>query len=350
MVEKADTAETEAERIVRLADEIAQSGNDGIREIRAITRQTHMLALNAQIEAGRAGQQGVGFSVVAKEVKDISLRIDETSQRMESELGAAASEIGGLARQVIDRLQGQRLVDLSLNAIDIVDRNLFERTCDVRWWATDAAVVEVLTSPGDGARQTVAEHRLGVILDAYTVYLDLWIADTTGRVIANGRPTRWPQAKRANVGDRAWFQNAMETQSGDDYVVDTVGPCPELGDNAALTYATAIRRNAEPNGPAIGVLGIHFDWAPQSKAVVDGVRLTEAERARSRILILDSTFRVLAASDQQGVFTETIDLQTNGRKEGYQTLHDSSVAGFAQTPGYETYAGLGWYGCIIQSR
>ena len=350
MVATSVPAETEAERIVRLADEIALSGSDGIREIRAITRQTHMLALNAQIEAGRAGQQGYGFAVVAKEVKDISQRIDETSHRMETELGAAAAEIGSLARQVIDRLQGQRLVDLSLNAIDIIDRNLFERTCDVRWWATDAAVVEVLTTPGDAGRQAIAEHRLGVILDAYTVYLDLWIADPTGRVIANGRPNRWSKAKRASVGDRAWFRKAMETQSGDDYVVGIVEPCPELGDKAALTYATAIRRDADPNGPAIGVLGIHFDWAPQSKAVLDGVRLMDAERARSRVLILDSSFLVLAASDEQGVFEETIALQTGGRKEGYLTLSDGSVAGFAQTPGYETYAGLGWYGCIIQTR
>ena len=34
------------------------------------------------------------------------------------------------------------MVDLALNAIEFIDRNLYERTCDVRWWATDSAVVD----------------------------------------------------------------------------------------------------------------------------------------------------------------------------------------------------------------
>jgi hypothetical protein len=36
-----------------------------------------------------------------------------------------------------------------LNAIEIIDRNLYERTCDVRWWATDSAVVACAMA-GDG--------------------------------------------------------------------------------------------------------------------------------------------------------------------------------------------------------
>ncbi|MEI9889879.1 MAG: hypothetical protein WDN45_03890 [Caulobacteraceae bacterium] len=90
-------------------------------------------------------------------------------------------------------MRGQRLIDLSLNAIEIIDRNLYERTCDVRWWATDAAVVDCLQDPtADKARH--ASKRLKVILDAYTVYLDLWICDPAGRVVATGRPDRYPRA------------------------------------------------------------------------------------------------------------------------------------------------------------
>ena len=39
------------------------------------------------------------------------------------------------------------MVDLSLNAIELIDRNLYERTCDVRWWATNSAVVDCAASP-----------------------------------------------------------------------------------------------------------------------------------------------------------------------------------------------------------
>ena len=87
-----------------------------------------------------------------------------------------------------DEVRGQRLVDLALNAIEIMDRNLYERTCDVRWWATDAAIVEAVTLTIRAAAH--ASQRLGVILRAYTVYLDIWLCDPTGQVIAHGRMTR----------------------------------------------------------------------------------------------------------------------------------------------------------------
>ena len=57
---------------------------------------------------------------------------------------------------------------------------------------------------------------------------------------------------------------------------------------------------------------------------------------------------MIAASDGQGILSETIDLKTNGRRNGfYQDAKGQTVA-FHATPGYETYRGLGWYGVIIQ--
>ena len=82
--------------------------------------------------------------------------------------------------------RGERMVDLSLNAIELIDRNLYERTCDVRWWATDSAVIDCATAP-TAASAKYASERLGVSLGAYTVYLDLWLCDLDGKVIANGR-------------------------------------------------------------------------------------------------------------------------------------------------------------------
>ena len=61
------------------------------------------------------------------------------------------------------RSRGERMMDLSLNAIELIDRNLYERTCDVRWWATDSAVVDCAASPAPAA-VTYASERLGVIL------------------------------------------------------------------------------------------------------------------------------------------------------------------------------------------
>jgi len=52
------------------------------KNIQSITKKTHLLALNASIEAASAGAAGKGFSVVANEVKDVSRQITEISMLM----------------------------------------------------------------------------------------------------------------------------------------------------------------------------------------------------------------------------------------------------------------------------
>jgi hypothetical protein len=334
------------ERILDLTARLNAVAGAKIGEIARVNRAAKMLSINAMVVAAQAGSAGKGFSIVAEEFKKIAQEIDVVAAALESEVRADLDELAVVGGAILSHLRGQRLADMALNAIEIIDRNLYERTCDVRWWATDSAVVDCLAAPGAEVA-AFASQRLGVILSAYTVYLDLWICDAQGRVVSSGRPDRYPAVKGLSVGEAPWFKQAMRTASGDDFVACDIEKLPALNGAPVATYAAAIREGGRTNGRVLGVLGIHFDWAPQAQAVVDGVRLTAEEKARSRVMLLDRGGRVLAASDGHGALTEVFPVGSfNGDLGSY--AKDDQTVGYAATPGYETYEGLGWFGCITQ--
>jgi methyl-accepting chemotaxis protein len=104
--EAATVTEATNHTIARLGESSAEIGNV-IKVITAIAEQTNLLALNATIEAARAGEAGKGFAVVASEVKELAQEtaratedVSRRVQAIQTDTHSAVDAIGRIARIV----------------------------------------------------------------------------------------------------------------------------------------------------------------------------------------------------------------------------------------------------------
>ena len=146
------------EQIAALA-QAAQKIGDVIKLIRAIAEQTNLLALNATIEAARAGEAGKGFAVVASEVKSLAVQTAKATEDISS-LISAVQDSTGSAVSAIGRIAARmQEIDSCANAVSAAVEQQNAATAEISHNVASAAggaklVVAVLAEVAGAATET----------------------------------------------------------------------------------------------------------------------------------------------------------------------------------------------------
>lgn len=182
-------------------------------------------------------------------------------------------------------------------AMDIMDRNLYERANDCRWWALTSAFRESLA---EGRAHEPAEREkltgiLRTINGLYTVYSNLLVFDAKARIVAVSNPAYADMIGETLHAD--WVRETLSLPDTQSYCVSDFAPSPLYAGQSTYVYTSAIRAPDAAAEP-VGGIAIVFDSTPQFEAMLrDALPRTEEGR------IVEGAIAVFAERDARIVAT-----------------------------------------------
>lgn len=240
--------------------------------------------------------------------------------------------------------------DAAKFAINILKRNLFERTADVGYLATDAEIVHLLKlvhHAGDegqiAAQADLVRRRLADYQYEYTVYNEIIILDVTGTVQANLDPANIIRRSNDPLLRETMAIDLHDTRVPDKYV-ETYRPSglrPGCGD--VLVYSQKIE---DPETrEALGTLCLCFDFNDEMNSIFSDLNQGNSQMV---LAVLNAGGKVMRTNNAN-VLPEGIavpmDLEAEFRILTFNRR--SYLASVAPTDGYQGFFGLPWYGLAM---
>ncbi len=278
------TSSVSTELLEQLRDS-ASIFSDDLRRIpvqaEQIQRELNRAVWNGNIRLAQRADASVHFArVLLWEIGNAGRRTQATFEE----------SISDLQRTVVSAILDDAQLLASLAAV-ILDRNLYERANDCRWWALNATLSDHLTNgaPDRQAVTAVLQH----INSLYTVYHGIVLFDAQREVVAVSNP-----AHQRYVGKRlseSWASNTLALRNSQEFSVSPFEPSGFYDDRPTLIYGSALRRG----GRTVGGIGIVFDAQAQLDSILhDALPRTEAGTpvAGAISAFVDADRRVIAAS------------------------------------------------------
>lgn len=248
-------------------------------EVDGINRNLRRVVWNGRLMAGSNAGNGQA------QLKAVLQQVNLAGVRMRDRVGAA---INDLYRTALGRARHQA-AEMARLAVDVMDRNLYERANDCRWWALSPVLREGLAGPVDDAARQRMAVTLRHINGLYTVYGRLVVFDAAGVIQASSRP----EDDDTLVGqpiDPRWREQTQRLADSQHYAVSGFEASALSDGLPSYVYLATIRA---PSGGAVGGIAIAFNAAREFAAMLADVRGGHAGVAA----FIDAQGQVLASTD-----------------------------------------------------
>ncbi|WP_024850616.1 cache domain-containing protein [Hydrogenovibrio kuenenii] len=251
---------------------------------------------------------------------------------------------------LVKTIQGKAAFSATLG-VEVMDRNLYERANDCRWWALNSSFRQILSRYNQTQEITEAETRkltdiLGYINKLYTVYTNIMLYDQRGRILAVSNPVEGHLIDTIipRPNDTSRCLSLEDTQS---YVVSDFHNTNLYGDEYTYIYHAAVKdwENVNRN---VGGIALVFDSKPQFEAML---KETEPKYLNQQInkttfsFFVDRRGMIIASTNEKHQIGETLDLPSeiltadNGQNDTIYWLWDEVpyLVGYKVSEGYREY-------------
>lgn len=300
-------------------------------EIMTAAETIRRVVWNGQVMT--AGQRGELLKL-----KTILDQISETGNRS-NEL--FSQSIRGLYETVLaSSLRDAEFVSHLL--VDLLDRNLYERSDDCRWWALTPELRSALAAPH---RDSETVGRITGILEyinrLYTVYTRIFVYDADGRLIASSNALENGVSVVGTHVDGVTLASVHALRSEQDYHVTPFAPTNLYGTRPTYVYHAAIR-DPQRESVVVGGIGIVFDSEPEFSAMLHGAL---GGKEGGTALFVNRSGRVISSTDPMRPVGSKLDLDPallalpNGSSASRIVLHDGhyAIMGCTASSGYREF-------------
>lgn len=263
-------------------------------------------------------------------------------QSLLSNMLETKQEFAELQQVLIDNLINEQLQQyqqqnsrIAQTLVDIPNRNLFERTADVGFLATDAAIIEHLNSTSASFDECQRMRlRLQEYAAKYTVYDDILLFDSKGQLcvsMTESQPSKEvndPVILQAITGNQEYIEICRYSDLFPNKNISSLFVAP-IKDPHSLSV--------------IGVLCMSFKLEDEMSSLFEDINGDNPNLCA----LLDSTGKVISSNHAEVLPIHSVLTLT----EPHQVILISStpyLASLAKTKGYQGYMGLGWQGCVLQ--